>query len=154
MSKKKPPVDLQYVVATDGATERKSMKYVMGVMAGLSGHRQDAALSERSFEEVHKGNFDKTMEKIAPELRYHVKNTLDDDGTEVPVDLRFRSMADFEPARIAAQIPSLKHLLEERERVIRALGRVARSDQLAKVIADTIASTSARSDASTKGSES
>jgi type VI secretion system protein ImpB len=46
-----------------------------------------------------------------------VNNTLKDDGSEMAVQLKFRSMEDFEPGKIAEAVPALKKLLETRNQL-------------------------------------
>ncbi len=46
------------------------------------------------------------------------------------VNLAFNSMQDFEPARVAAQVPALKALLETREMLRDLMSKADRSTQL------------------------
>jgi type VI secretion system protein ImpB len=56
------------------------------------------------------------------------------------VQLRFNKMADFEPAAIARQVPSLAKLLKAREQLANLQrymdGKVAAEAQLRKLLAD------------------
>jgi type VI secretion system protein ImpB len=67
---------------------------------------------------------------MAPGLSFRVANTLQDDGTELPVSLAFRSMDDFEPANIVSQIPALKELMDKRNEMRDLLTQIDRSDKL------------------------
>ena len=49
---------------------------------------------------------------MTPGLNLKVDNTLSDDGSQMAVNLAFNAIEDFEPARIAAQVPALRALLE------------------------------------------
>jgi type VI secretion system protein ImpB len=126
----KPAVDLKYnVVKDDGAIEKKDLPFMMGLVGPYSGHRDDGKLSQRRFHEIRKDNFDEVMKAIDPQLTLDVKNKLSDEGEEIQVRLRFESIADFkDPTRIAAQVPGLRHLLEQRERITNALARMDRHD--------------------------
>ena len=46
-----------------------------------------------------------------------VENTLEGDGTEIPVKLEFSSMDDFQPASIVQQVDPLKKLMETRQQL-------------------------------------
>jgi type VI secretion system protein ImpB len=91
-------------------------------------------LKERAFIPVDKENFDEVMERIVPELNLKVKNTLAGDESLMAVQLKFRSMADFEPGRIAEQVPALKKLLDTRNLLRDLMTKVDRSDELEKIL--------------------
>jgi type VI secretion system protein ImpB len=46
------------------------------------------------------------------------------------VDLAFRSIDDFEPARVAAQVPALAQLMETRAKLRDLMSKVDRSEEL------------------------
>jgi len=46
-----------------------------------------------------------------------VENTLAGDGSELPVQLKFDSMQDFEPGSIVNQVEPLRKLLETRDKL-------------------------------------
>ena len=70
------------------------------------------------------------MAKISPELHYKVENTLAGDKSEMQVDLKFQSMDDFSPAKVAEQVPALKKLLETRAKLSDLVSKVDRSENL------------------------
>jgi type VI secretion system protein ImpB len=74
------------------------------------------------------------MERIAPELNIKVNNTLAGDDTLVPVQLKFRTMEDFEPGRIAEQVPALKKLLDTRNQLRDLMTKVDRSQELESLL--------------------
>ena len=63
---------------------------------------------------IERDNVNDVMKKIAPRLQFKVPNRLSEDDTKIPVELRFESMDDFQPARIAQQVTPLRKLLELR----------------------------------------
>ncbi len=63
-----------------------------------------------------------------------VENTLQGDGSEMAVDLKFNSLQDFEPASVANQVPALKKLLETRDKLRDLLTKIDRSDDLEQVL--------------------
>ena len=52
------------------------------------------------------------------------------DGTQMAVDLKFSSLDDFEPARVASQVPALAALLQTREKLRDLMSKVDRSQEL------------------------
>jgi hypothetical protein len=44
------------------------------------------------------------MDGIAPELNFKVQNTLKSDGSEMAVKLKFKSIEDFQPDKVAEQV--------------------------------------------------
>jgi type VI secretion system protein ImpB len=121
-----PRVHITYDVHTGGAIEKRELPFVVGVLSDLSGHSHvplletDAPLkklSERRFAEIDRDNFDKIMAQQSPRLGFKVDNKLKDDGTRLGVQLRFKSLADFQPERVVSQVEPLKQLLELREKL-------------------------------------
>jgi type VI secretion system protein ImpB len=71
-------------------------------------------VSKRKFVQIDRDNVNDVMKKIAPRLAFKVPNRLSEDDTKLNVELRFESMDDFQPARIAQQVTPLRKLLELR----------------------------------------
>jgi type VI secretion system protein ImpB len=115
-----PRVRISYDVHIGNATEKKELPFVVGVMGDFSGDPTQPlkSLADRSFIEISRDNFDTVMTRMTPGLNLRVKNTLEDDGTEIAVQLKFQSMKDFEPARIIDQIKPLKELMEARQKLL------------------------------------
>ena len=61
------------------------------------------------------------------------------------VELNFRSMDDFEPARLAAQVPVLDELLQMRKKLNELLSKMEGNDALEKLLGDVLANTDKRS---------
>lgn len=133
---RKPRVHIKYEVETDGAQIERELPFVVGVMGDFSGNPSAPLrpLKERKFVQIDKDNFDDVMARIAPELNIRVKNTLKGDDSEMPVQLKFRSMADFEPGQIANQVPALKKLLDTRNQLRDLMTKVDRSTDLENLL--------------------
>jgi type VI secretion system protein ImpB len=129
---RKPRVHIKYQVETEGAVIEKELPFVVGVMGDFSGNPAGPKrpLKERKFVQIDRDKFDKVMEAIAPELNLKVTNTLKNDGSEMAVNLKFNSMEDFEPGRIAEQVPALKKLLDTRNKLRDLMTKVDRSEDL------------------------
>jgi type VI secretion system protein ImpB len=71
---------------------------------------------------------------MTPGLNLRVENTLKDDGSEIPVALEFKSMEDFEPAKVAGQVEPLSKLLETRDKLKELLTKVDLSPDYEEVL--------------------
>mgnify|MGYP000382094881 CR=1 FL=1 len=130
---RKPRVHISYELENGGQTEKKELPFVVGVMGDYSGHSDQAKVSfkERKFINIDGDNFNQVMQKMSPELRIKVANQLVEEADqELAVELKFNSMDDFEPDRIAEQVPALKKLLDIRSQLRDLVSKADRSDEL------------------------
>ncbi len=128
-----PRVHIKYEVFTNGAKVVKELPFVVGVMGDYSGNAPTGQLrpmKERKFIQIDRDNFNEVMKRMTPGLNFRVENTLAGDGSELPVNLAFNSMEDFDPARVAQQVEPLKKLLETRQKLKDLRAQVDRSDKL------------------------
>jgi type VI secretion system protein ImpB len=111
-----PRVQITYDVQVGDAIEKRELPFVVGVLADLSGTPDKTLppVSKRKFVSIDRDNVNEVMKKIGPRLAFKVPNRLDEDDTKLNVELRFESMDDFQPAKIAQQITPLRKLLEKR----------------------------------------
>ena len=133
---RRPRVHIKYEVETGGALVERELPFVVGVMGDFSGNPTEPLrpLKDRKFVQIDKENFNEVMERIAPELNIRVKNTLAGDDSEIPVQMKFRSMTDFEPGSIAQQVPALKKLLDTRNQLRDLMTKVDRSTDLENLL--------------------
>lgn len=140
---RKPRVHITYDVEIGDARVKKELPFVMGVMGDFSGNPTKPLdpLSKRKFVNIDRDNFNDVMASIRPELNLRVNNTLGKEGSELPVQLAFRSMDDFDPANIINQVPVLKSLLESRNKIRDLLTSTDQSEsleaQLESILSDT-----------------
>lgn len=129
---RKPRVHITYDVETEGAQEVKELPFVVGVMGDFSGDSAIAkkALKERKFIDLKKDKFDQVMAKIEPGVKMKVENTLEKNGKEFEVNLKFRSMDDFEPEKVVEQVEPLRRLMETRNRLRDLMAKADGSEQL------------------------
>jgi type VI secretion system protein ImpB len=136
-----PRVRIEYNVETEGAEPILELPFVVGVLADLSGMPAEAlkALKQRPFANIDRDNFNTVMSKAAPRLAFRVPNKLTDKPDEqLNVELNFRQLADFEPGRIAEQVPALNELLQMRNKLTDLLGKMEGNDALEKLLKDVI----------------
>ena len=117
---RKPRVHIEYEVETEGAMEKVSLPFVMGVMADLSGKRKDDAepleSEKRKFVEFTHDNFDQRMAAIAPRAAFQVENKLTGEG-KMGIDMSFTSIDDFAPDKVAEKVEPLRKMLEIRQQL-------------------------------------
>lgn len=142
---RRPRVQVTYDVETGDAQEQKELPFVVGVMADLSGQPKEAlpAMKERKFVPIDRDNFNDVLENAEPRLATRVENRLTDDNTEMPVELNFKSLEDFEPANVAKQIPALNELLGMREQLAQLLNKLEGNDNLESLLSEVLNNTEA-----------
>src|SRR5512140_3641252 len=103
-----PRVQITYDVEVGGAIELKELPFVVGVLGDFTGQPEQPLpkLKDRKFVEVNPDNFDQVLEGMKPHLAFAVENKLSDeaDAPNLKVDLRFKSLEDFEPQNVARQV--------------------------------------------------
>ncbi|MBV8615269.1 MAG: type VI secretion system contractile sheath small subunit, partial [Acetobacteraceae bacterium] len=116
---RKPRVHITYEVETEGAEVQRELPFVVGVLGDFSGDPTQPLrpMSERKFIQIDRDNFNEVMARMTPGLNLKVENTLAGDASQMSVNLKFNSIEDFEPARVAEQVPALKALLETRNKL-------------------------------------
>jgi type VI secretion system protein ImpB len=129
---RRPRVHIKYEIESGDALIERELPFVVGVMGDFSGNPTEALrpLKDRKFVQIGKDNFNEVMERVSPELNFKVTNTLAGDDSLMPVQLKFRSMEDFEPGRVAEQVPALKKLLDSRNQLRDLMTKVDRSSDL------------------------
>ena len=133
---RKPRVHITYEVETEGAQVVRELPFVVGVMGDFSGDPTQPLrpMAERKFIQIDRDNFNDVMARMTPGVKMKVDNTLADDGSQMAVDLKFNSMDDFEPAKVAEQVPALKALMETRNKLRDLMSKVDRSEELESLL--------------------
>lgn len=140
---RRPRVQLTYDVETGGAMEKKELPFVVGVLADLSGQPKQPLrpLKKRKFVNIDRDNFNDVLARSTPRLAMKVPNRLTDEDTNLAVELNFKSIDDFEPTNVAAQIGPLKELLDLREKLTELLSKMEGNDKLEQLLATVVANT-------------
>jgi type VI secretion system protein ImpB len=131
-----PRVHITYDVETEGAVVQKELPFVVGVIGDFSGNPTAPLqpLKNRKFVQIDRDNFNEVMTRMTPGLNFRVENTLKGDGTEMPVQLKFNSIEDFDPANVVNQVEPLRKLLETRNKLRDLATKVDRSDKLENLL--------------------
>ncbi len=140
-----PRVQITYDVEIGGAIEIKELPFVVGVLGDFTGQPEQplSKLKERKFVEVNPDNFDTVLEGMKPHLSFAVENKLSEepDAANLKVDLKFKSMDDFEPENVARQVKPLKELLDLRTRLADLRGSLQGNDKLEELLLDAVGNT-------------
>jgi type VI secretion system protein ImpB len=131
-----PRVHITYQVETEGAQVEKELPFVVGILGDFSGNPTEPLkpLKDRKFVQIDRDNFNDIMVRMTPGLNLKVQNTLKGDGSEMAVQLKFKSIEDFEPGQVVKQVAPLKKLLETRDKLRDLLTKVDRSEDLETVL--------------------
>jgi type VI secretion system protein ImpB len=137
----KERVKVQILPSTD-AKESVELDYRLMVTGNFSRseagvHKDgDGTLKSRRIREIkNKKDFKTTMEDINPKLKIMVPNKLsEEEGSEIEVDMDFKSMKDFHPDEIAKNVEPLQKLLQARENLKQLKMQVLRDVKLRKAI--------------------
>ncbi len=140
---RRPRVQITYDVETNGQMEKVELPFVAGILADLSGQPKEALkpMKERKFVPIDRDNFNEVLAKAEPRLAMKVQNRLTDEDTKLAVELNFKNMDDFEPARVAQQVGPLKELLEMRGRLVQLLSKMEGNDKLEQLLGDVLNNT-------------
>ncbi len=143
-----PRVQITYDVEIGDAIEKKEIPFVIGVLSDLSGKPDEPLpkLKDRKFIEIDRDNFNTVLEGMKPRLAYRVDNKLTDDDSQMAVELRFKSLEDFHPERVAEQVTPVRKLVEARKRLSDLLTKLDGNDKLDEMLQDVLASTDAIED--------
>ncbi|KAB8039961.1 type VI secretion system contractile sheath small subunit [Silvanigrella paludirubra] len=137
LKKVRPPrVQITYDLHAEGGLKPKDLPFVIGLISNLSGHKnkKPQKIKQCQFLTVEKENYNSTMQKIAPEVSFTVENTLEKNGSNLAVNLKMESMADFTPGKIAENHPTLSKLLEVRKKLIDLQSKVDSNESLEVIL--------------------
>jgi len=135
-----PRVHITYDVQVGDAIEKRDLPFVVGVLADLSGMPEKPLppVAKRKFVSIDRDNVNDVMKKIGPRLAFKVPNRLNEDDTKLNVELRFESMDDFEPAKVAQQITPLRKLLELRNSLANLRSSLIGNEKLENLLQEVI----------------
>jgi type VI secretion system protein ImpB len=138
-----PRVHITYDVEVGDAIEMKEIPFVVGVLADLSGKPDEPLpkVKDRKFVEIDRDNFNQVLAGMKPRLAYRVDNKLTNDDSQMAVELRFSSLDDFHPERVAQQVTPLRKLVEARKRLSDLLAKLDGNDKLDELLQDVLANT-------------
>ncbi len=139
-----PRVHITYDVETGDALEQKEIPFVVGVLSDLAGQPDQPLppIKERKYVEVDRDNLDEIMEGIKPRLAYSVDNKIEEGSdAKIAVEFTFKSLDDFHPEKIAAQVEPIRKLVEARKKLYNLMAKLDGNDKLEALLQEVISST-------------
>lgn len=135
-----PRVQITYDVEVGDAIEQKEIPFVAGVLSDLSGKPEKplGPLKERKYVEIDRDNFDNVLEGMKPRLSYRVDNKIEDDDSSIGVELKFKSLDDFHPEKVAEQVEPIRKLVEARKKLYNLMAKIDGNDKLDELLQDVI----------------
>jgi type VI secretion system protein ImpB len=111
----KERVNITYKPATGDAQEERELPLKILSIGDYTGKQDDRTLEERKPINIDKDNFNEVMAAHNLGVDAQVEDKLSgEDGAEMAVSLKFDTLKDFGPERIAEQVPELRQLLQLR----------------------------------------
>ena len=110
----KARINLKLSLHTGGAQKKVELPLKLLAVGDFSNGKESRPLSEREKINVNKNNFNSVLSEFNSVVNLTVQNTLAGEGSEESVKLSFSYMKDFEPERVARQIPQLRAMLAMR----------------------------------------
>jgi type VI secretion system protein ImpB len=105
-------------------------------------------MKERKFTMIDRDNFNDVLNRSAPRVAMKVQNKLTDADTKLAVELNFKHMDDFDPGKLAEQVPALKELMDMRHRLTQLMSKMEGNDKLEAMLADVLNNTEKRDELS------
>jgi type VI secretion system protein ImpB len=134
----KERINITYRPATS-TKEQKELPLRMAMMGDFTLKPDDTPLEDRKMIRVDKDNFNDVMKSQNLSVTVGVADKLTGkEGAELGLNLKFSSLKDFEPERIARQVPELKQLLETREALSALKAPLANKREFQKKIAEIV----------------
>lgn len=117
----KERINIAYKSDTGGATESVELPLKLLVLDDFTGKENDEVIEDREPININKENFNDVVKSHNLSMSFSVPNKLEEGSDDdISVDLKINSIKDFDPAKVAEQIPELASLLELR-RALQAL---------------------------------
>jgi type VI secretion system protein ImpB len=111
----KERVNIVYKSEVGGAQQEVELPLKILMVGDYTGRKDDRVMEERAPINVDKGNFNEVMAKQELRLDISVEDKLTGaPNSNLPVSLKFESVADFGPEGVVNQVPELRTLQELR----------------------------------------
>jgi type VI secretion system protein ImpB len=143
-------VNIKLDLHTGGAQKKVELPLKLLILGDFSNGKDPRALAEKEKVSINKNNFDSVLGEYNPQATIAVENTLAGDGSEMAVNLDFKSIKDFHPEQVVRQVPELRALLAMRNllRDLKSnlLDNASFRRELEKILKDDSLSSSLRSE--------
>lgn len=142
----KERINVTFKPATGDAQEEMELPLKLMVLGDFTQRQDDRQIEERSPVSIDKNNFNEVLAKQELTLSLSVPNNLDetDPDAEMPVNLSFSELKDFNPASVVEQVPELKALMELRDALVALKGPLGNAPAFRKAIESVLQDNDAR----------
>jgi len=110
----KERVNIVYKPAIGDQQEERELPFKILSIGDYTGREDDRILEERKPINIDKDNFNEVMASHELGVNINVADKLSGEGNEMAVSLKFDTVKDFGPERIAEQVPELRQLMQLR----------------------------------------
>ena len=83
---------------------------------------------------MDRDKINEVLARMTPGVSLNVDQSRTSDGSQMAVDLKFRSMDDFDPGSVVDQVEPLRKLLETRNKLRDLMTKVDRSEDLESLL--------------------
>jgi type VI secretion system protein ImpB len=141
----KERVNITYKPATGDQQEEVELPLRILMMGDYTGKPDDTPLEERAVINIDKDNFNEVMAEHNISLDLNVADKLSgNEGDEMSVSLKIKSLKDFTPEGIAEQVPELRQLMQLRNALTALKGPLGNSAKFRKRIQELLGDDAAR----------
>jgi len=138
-------VNITYKPATGDAKSEVELPLKMLFVGDYTGRPDDRPVEDRKPINIDKDNFNQVLAEHNVGVQLTVPNRVGGpEAGEIAVDLKFRTINDFSPDAVAAQIPQLKQLLALRQELTALKGPLGNVPAFRKKIQAIISDPAAR----------
>lgn len=119
----------------------RELPLVIGVIGDFAGNPEESlpALKNRKFIEIDDDNFNAVMKQcMKSRLVYSVENKLENDGSKLKVELKFKAIEDFEPDNLVEKIEPLRKLVETRRKLADLCIMLKGNEKLGNMLRDVV----------------
>jgi len=110
----KERVNITYKPATGDAQENIELPFKLVMMGDYTLKPDDRLLEDRKPINIDKDNFNDVMRNQKLSLKMNVDNKLSEEAGQMSVDMKFDTLADFNPESVVKQVPEMNKLMELR----------------------------------------
>jgi type VI secretion system protein ImpB len=142
----KERINVTFKPATGGAQEEIELPLKLLAIGDYTLRKDERKLEERKPISIDKMTFDDVLAKQALSLTLSVPNRLQEatDGEELAVQLKVKTMKDFNPASLVEQVPELRKLMELRDALVALKGPLGNAPAFRKAIEGVLANDESR----------
>lgn len=128
LERNRPPrVQISYDVETGGASVKRELPMVVGIVADLGA--TEATMAERRFIEIDRDNFDQVMKTIKPTMQ--ISGVAGLSGA-----VSFEKLEHFEPDHLVKTVDGLKQLFQQRQELRDLMAKMDGNDVLHRKLLD------------------